>query len=468
MRGCSCKCKVDRGMTVIIFAREVIAVSLRVCVHFSIFVLAASCCSTVQAADLRKPLVRDSNAPVIGVGDVLVPPGRPRDRDGDAPAVVPSTNPPPPVLVDLSVRKHNYQGVGGHGTPNFVVGIVNNGAPFTAAPGEISISDVIPAGMTVTSIFVPVGWACTPAPILSGQTITCTFGGGLVPNGVFATVSYGGTNVAPIIINCVQVGFSPSSALHDTNPADNTACFTTKLPGTRLARSEETRPRSPDARQTGGPQIVPLMSNQSLWSGTYAGVHAGYSSMTGSTSGSTFTPPPVGPVLGTPYFSPPISIGHGKGTLGLHLGYNWLVSSALVLGLETDLTKLGHKKSGRQIVGAAGYGMDFDASWAGSAKLRVGLPFDRFLVFVSGGLSLAHQKAQFTYRDAATGQNTIIAKHAKTSLGFAVGGGVEYAITHNVIGRAEYVYSDFGKFGFGTGQLSTRLQTIRIGISYKF
>jgi outer membrane immunogenic protein len=114
------------------------------------------------------------------------------------------------------------------------------------------------------------------------------------------------------------------------------------------------------------------------WSGFYIGAHGGY--------------------------------GFGDGifddgaVIGGQIGVNWQFNS-FVLGAEGD-----------------GSWADIGASDAlGTARLRGGLAFDRFMVYATGGAAFDD------WEDA----------------GWVVGGGGEYAFTDNITGGVEYLYYDF-------------------------
>ncbi|GAA4663218.1 hypothetical protein GCM10023262_09370 [Bartonella pachyuromydis] len=57
-----------------------------------------------------------------------------------------------------------------------------------------------------------------------------------------------------------------------------------------------------------------------------------------------------------------------------------------------------------------------------------------------------------------------------TMIGFIIGGGIDLAITDNVILRVEYRYSDFGKKQFvkDTGKFSYKTNDFRVGAAFKF
>jgi outer membrane protein OmpA-like peptidoglycan-associated protein len=105
--------------------------------------------------------------------------------------------------------------------------------------------------------------------------------------------------------------------------------------------------------------------------------------------------------------------------------------------------------------------------------LRVGYPIGRLLPYATGGLAWQHNRTSVT----AAGAH---ANDSDTSLGWTVGGGVDYALG-NIIGinnlaiGAEYRYSQFGDehLNFPAAGISTRLghvrsHTVLVDLTYHF
>ena len=106
----------------------------------------------------------------------------------------------------------------------------------------------------------------------------------------------------------------------------------------------------------------------------------------------------------------------------------------------------------------------------GSICGRLGVAFDRALLYATGGAEFAGFDT--TYTGIGTFDQ---GSHTRT--GWTVGGGIEYAVTGNWSIRAEYRYVDFGRFTdatpftFGFGSFVNHHLTenaVRAGFSYKF
>jgi outer membrane immunogenic protein len=187
------------------------------------------------------------------------------------------------------------------------------------------------------------------------------------------------------------------------------------------------------------------------WDGFYLGGQIGGGWATDKISESTaFVPPLTGSA----------SLGETGTIGGAHAGYNWQFGS-MVTGLEGDFEGTSQRKSSNCLIADAGAGnaapgtcfpsaLDFSfrtaLPWQGSARVRLGYAFDNVLVYGTGGVAIADIATRYTqsFPGAAIGNGS--QSFDQTAVGFTVGGGLEYAITPNWSARAEYRFSDFGKF----------------------
>ncbi len=143
---------------------------------------------------------------------------------------------------------------------------------------------------------------------------------------------------------------------------------------------------------------------------------------------------------------------------GAHVGYNYQVAQ-FVFGLEGDVN------------GSSYHGSTFDYSTRedinGSIRGRVGVAWDRALIYGTGGVAFANFKNSYSMPGFVDTLNT-------GRVGWTVGGGIEYAIDNNWSIRAEYRYTDYGHFNqfspVVAGNVS-RHETdnrVQVGFSYKF
>ncbi|WP_156850896.1 porin [Bartonella refiksaydamii] len=113
-------------------------------------------------------------------------------------------------------------------------------------------------------------------------------------------------------------------------------------------------------------------------------------------------------------------------------------------------------------------------NWAGATRVRIGFAADRFMPYIAGGVAYTQLQdtisISFKKGDGKVVSSKDLADETKTMIGYTIGGGVDFAMLDNVIVRAEYRYSDFGKKKFANERLEIRYKTndFRVGVAYKF
>lgn len=187
-----------------------------------------------------------------------------------------------------------------------------------------------------------------------------------------------------------------------------------------------------------GPIAAPVyMPPAFTWTGFYVGANAGYG--WGNVNANGFAN--VGDLDGF--------VGGGQ------VGYNYQMGQ-FVVGLEADL-QAADLSSGSNL----GL-LNVKTDYFGTVRARVGVAFDRFMPYITGGWAYGNVKTSipaigFSSDRSHTG-------------GFAVGGGLEYAVTNNIIAGVEYLYVDLGEkniAGAGT-KVGTDFSVVRARLSYKF
>jgi len=159
---------------------------------------------------------------------------------------------------------------------------------------------------------------------------------------------------------------------------------------------------------------------------------------------------------------------------GLHLGYN-LQFGAWVLGLQAEYNFAGITGS------TTAFPLQLSSALRqfGSVDGRLGLAFNRWLVYAIGGFAYADQR-----HSIVNGAIPLTRDYGANEYGWDVGGGVEYALTNNWTARLEYRYYNWGKkgytdplFGSLVGAIvgvqpvhntTETMHTIRAGLTYKF
>ncbi|BCB18813.1 outer membrane protein [Bosea sp. ANAM02] len=187
-----------------------------------------------------------------------------------------------------------------------------------------------------------------------------------------------------------------------------------------------------------GPVAAPVyMPPAFSWTGFYVGANAGYG--WGNVNANGFA-----------------NIGDLDGFVGGgQIGYNYQMGQ-FVLGLEADLQ--GADLSSGNNLGLVRVKTDY----FGTVRARVGVAFDRFMPYITGGWAYGNVKTSIPALGFSSDRS-----HTG---GFAVGGGLEYAVTNNIIAGVEYLYVDLGEkniAGAGT-KVGTDFSVVRARLSYKF
>jgi outer membrane immunogenic protein len=203
-----------------------------------------------------------------------------------------------------------------------------------------------------------------------------------------------------------------------------------------------------------GPPPAPMYAPAPVysWTGFYVGVNGGYG----------FTDLRDNSFIGGGQV-----FGHPDGGLfGGTIGYNYQMGQ-FVIGVEGTLD-WADLNQGRTFADGSTDRMNVDT--VANALGRAGYAIDRTLLYVAGGYAGADIHAG-AFNDTVTG----LSYPGSTSWqnGFAIGGGVEYAVTNNISIKGEYLYSQFGHQTYYGGspdvvKAGLDLNTVKVGVNYKF
>ncbi|OBZ97561.1 membrane protein (plasmid) [Pararhizobium polonicum] len=163
------------------------------------------------------------------------------------------------------------------------------------------------------------------------------------------------------------------------------------------------------------------------WSGFYLGAQGGYNWNQATIFGS--------------------DADRDSGTVGAHAGYNFQHGN-IVFGIENDFNYNFEESDNTNV------------EWDASGRGRVGYAWDRTLFFATAGVAAAGAKIDVP---GAGKKDDIL-------IGWTAGGGIEHALTDNILVRGEYRYSDFGNKDFGSsiGEFGATQHKVLVGASYKF
>ena len=214
------------------------------------------------------------------------------------------------------------------------------------------------------------------------------------------------------------------------------------------------------------------LSSADWWNGFYVGGHMGYAGGNSNWSGSD--------ISGSSSLARPIDTFTEAGSFlgGFQGGYNLLLPSQVLLGVEADFTFPAYPDLSGQSTGAtanfispslgpATYMEAMQAS--GTVRARVGYVFNDWLLYATGGFAWARNKQTLTQISSGTTDAPFLWRW-----GWAVGAGVEVPLIPNWTAKLEYLYSNFGakNVGFPNNNEVFRsdfaLQTVRLGVNYHF
>jgi len=197
-------------------------------------------------------------------------------------------------------------------------------------------------------------------------------------------------------------------------------------------------------------------ASQFDWTGFYVGGHVGYSR---------------GNARVTVVDDDPTNFSHAFGsvTAGLQGGYNYVLPSRFLLGIEADASFM-NALSADDVAWFRttpdtdiAEKIDFMATLRG----RFGYAFDHWMVYATGGFAWSLGRFVQT-----PGPVDDIDKVLHLHTGWSAGAGAEFAIAPSWIARLEYLYRNFGHaeitFPAGTTAGSSYdVHTIRAGLNYK-
>lgn len=206
-------------------------------------------------------------------------------------------------------------------------------------------------------------------------------------------------------------------------------------------------------------KMAPVMAAAPLafsWTGAYVGGQIGYG----------WGRDALMDQVKTSAFSDYSGSNHPHGVQGgLYAGYN-MQSGNLVYGLEIDGVLSAARSS---VTPPFAYDVRTKINADGALRGRIGFAVDRALFYVAGGVSVASFKADHVAKTLTDSFNV-------SRAGWTLGAGAEYAFDAHWIGRAEYRYSQYGRFknydvAVDSGWLwknRVSQSEVRVGVAYKF
>lgn len=208
------------------------------------------------------------------------------------------------------------------------------------------------------------------------------------------------------------------------------------------------------------------------WAGFYIGINAGVAwnhaafAEVGDNAGNNF----MAVVVGQDFWKP-----HKAGfTGGGQIGYNFQ-SGNVVYGLEADFNGVSNKSSAiiNFPITLAPVNASTQLTWMATARGRLGVTLSPTLLYVTGGLAVAHFKDSLGFVTNPTPQFS----SNKTRAGWTVGGGIEHMFARNWTAKIEALYADFGDWtvsgppgnvGAYRSRFEHQVVSVRGGLNYKW
>ncbi|UTO28866.1 outer membrane protein [Bartonella harrusi] len=190
---------------------------------------------------------------------------------------------------------------------------------------------------------------------------------------------------------------------------------------------------------------------------------------------------------------------------GIYAGSNVNIDNGFLIGIDTDVIWTGKKNTkdispqdihspqesldgaalgersrstthqhDSNVAGAETVQYTLKQKWTGATRVRVGFPVDHMMPYLAGGIAYVRLQNIFAKATDTTSRamnlSDFLHDEKKTMIGYTLGGGIDFAVTDNVIMRAEYRYSDYGKKKFANGKIEIGYKTndFRVGVAYKF
>lgn len=217
------------------------------------------------------------------------------------------------------------------------------------------------------------------------------------------------------------------------------------------------------------------------WTGFYAGVKAGYGA--GDVKSETGHYDPAFPF-------PPSSMNIDGTGFGVVAGYHWQ-RQKLILGIEMDALDMNMKSSSSIYSNPTpGLANGCDASRAScpmrieqgvntlyTARLKAGQATERYVVYGTAGIAAGEVERSMHEAIQYWGPTGMWGSTRHQSLGWTLGGGVDYALTQNILLQTQFLYVDLGKENyrfedtpgyFFSQDASITFSTLSLGLGYKF
>jgi outer membrane immunogenic protein len=194
--------------------------------------------------------------------------------------------------------------------------------------------------------------------------------------------------------------------------------------------------------------VAPVAPPVYNWTGFYGGIQGGWKWWDISTPAANFVQPDG-------------DSGIIGGYIGANYQWNWAV-----LGLEADGDWVVDGENTQSCFNPA-FDCTAELEWEASLRGRLGVAFDRVLIYATGGAAWAGFQGETQI--VATGVDF---QDDATLFGWTVGGGLEFAVTNNLLLKGEYRFTDYNEedmnYDVTYPDVDVDTHAVRFGLAYKF
>ena len=215
------------------------------------------------------------------------------------------------------------------------------------------------------------------------------------------------------------------------------------------------------------------------WTGFYAGTHAGNAWGSSDWTARTTAAPAPFASGSLDLFQPPDAFKDTGSMLeGLQAGYNYMLPSRTVFGVESDVSfptfpsKAGISIGGASTLFAPTLGAESYSETVlsfGTVRGRIGYAPGNWLFYATGGFAWSYDRLTLTQLASGTTEAALLWRP-----GWAAGAGVEVPVAPHWTARLEYLFTDYGRSNVAFPLAGQRfdsdfaLQDLRAGLNYQF